>query len=203
MTTEIDYYFTPVSPWAYLGAPRFNAMVEKYGVIVRVMPVDLGQVFSVSGGLPLAKRPAQRQAYRMMELKRWRDYLGLPLVLQPKSFPTDPTLASRLIIAARQDSQKDALDLSLALGRAVWAEERNIGDPETLGEIVTECGLDPARLFAAADSAVVDAVAKADTQRAIEAQVFGAPTYGLQGELFWGQDRLDFLERAVIKAQAL
>lgn len=200
MAAHIDYYFTPVSPWAYLGAPRFNAMVEKYGAVVQVMPVDLGRVFSVSGGLPLAKRAPQRQAYRMMELKRWREYLGMPLNLEPKGFPCDAAPASRLIIAARQTSQKQALDLSLALGRAVWAEERNISDPETLEEILNECGLDPARLFAAADGEAVKAIYEADTEKAMEIQIFGAPTFQLNGELFWGQDRLDFLERALAKA---
>lgn len=197
---HIDYYFTPVSPWAYLGAPRFNAMVEKYKADVRVMPVDLGRVFSVSGGLPLAKRPPQRQAYRMMELKRWREFLGLPLNLQPKGFPVDASLASRLIIAAREQSQKDALALSFAIGRAVWAEERNIADADTLEEIVTECGLDPAQLFAAAEGSAVKAAYEADTDKAMEVQIFGAPTFMLNGELFWGQDRLDFLERALAKA---
>ena len=200
MAAHIDYYFTPVSPWAYLGAPRFNAMVEKHGATVRVMPVDLGRVFSVSGGLPLAKRPAQRQAYRMMELKRWRSFLDMPLNLQPKGFPCDAALASRLIIAARQTAQKDALGLSLAIGRAVWAEERRVDDPDTLEEIVTECGLDPAALFAAADSEPVTAAYEADTRKAMEIQIFGAPTYALDGELFWGQDRLDFLDRALAKA---
>ncbi|MFC3675857.1 2-hydroxychromene-2-carboxylate isomerase [Ferrovibrio xuzhouensis] len=200
MAAHIDYYFTPVSPWAYLGAPRFNAMVEKYGAVVQVMPVDLGRVFSVSGGLPLAKRAPQRQAYRMMELKRWREFLGMPLNLQPKGFPCDAALSSRLIIAARQASQKDALALSYALGRAVWAEERNISDPETLEEILNECSLDPAMLFAAADGAAVKAIYEADTQKAMEIQIFGAPTFELNGELFWGQDRLDFLERALAKA---
>ncbi|HEX6957052.1 MAG TPA: 2-hydroxychromene-2-carboxylate isomerase [Ferrovibrio sp.] len=197
MAARIDYYFVPISPWAYLGAPRFNAMVEKYGVDVQVMPVDFGRIFSVSGGLPLAKRPPQRQAYRLMELKRWREHLDMPLVLQPKGFPMDSGLASRLIIAARMVSQKDALDLAYALGRAVWAEERNIADAEILEEIVTECGQDPAKLFAAADSATTQAAFEADTEKAIAAQVFGAPTYVLDGELFWGQDRLDFLERAL------
>ena len=197
---HIDYYLTPVSPWAYLGAPRFNAMVEKYKADVRVMAVDLGRVFSVSGGLPLAKRPPQRQAYRMMELKRWRDYLGMPLNLQPKGFPVDAALASRLVAAAREQSQKAALDLCFALGRAVWAEERNLGDADTLEEIVTECGLDPARLFAAANGDAVKAAYEADTAKAVEMQIFGAPTYVLNDELFWGQDRLDFLERALAKA---
>lgn len=196
MASQIDYYLSPVSPWAYLGAPRFIEMVQRHGVAVRVMPIDLGQVFPVSGGLPLAKRPAQRRAYRLVELARWRDFLGLPLNIQPRFTPVDDKPAARLIVAAREGGE-DALGLSYALGRAVWAEERNIADPETLEEIVVECGLDPARLFAAAETEPVAAAMQADTERAIANQVFGVPTYILDGEPFWGQDRLDFLHRAL------
>lgn len=193
---HIDYYFTPVSPWAYLGSLRFIEIVRRHGASVRVMPVDLGKVFATSGGLPLAKRPPQRQAYRLMELRRWREFLNMPLVLQPKSFPVDAGLASRLIIAAREAGQ-DTLFFSHLLGRAIWAEERNIADPDTLEEIVTEAGLDPAVLFRAAEGDAVKAAMQADTDRAIAANVFGAPTYAIDGELFWGQDRLDFVERAL------
>lgn len=195
---HIDYYFTPVSPWAYLGSLRFNDMVSRYKASVRVMPVDFGKIFSVSGGLPLAKRPPQRQAYRLMELARWRDFLNVPLVLQPRTFPLDGGPASRLITAARE-AGLDTLHLSHLVGRAIWAEERNIADPDTLEEIVTEAGLDPAPLFKAAESDAVRAAMEVDTERAIAANVFGAPTYVLDGELFWGQDRLDFLERALAR----
>ena len=193
---HIDYYFTPVSPWAYLGSLRFIEIVKRHGASVRVMPVDLGKVFETSGGLPLARRPPQRQAYRLMDLKRWRDFLDMPLVLQPRTFPVDAGPASRLIIAAREAGQ-DTLFLSHLLGRAIWVEERNIADPDTLEEIVTEAGLDPAPLFRAADGEAVKAAMQADTDRAIAAGVFGAPTYDIDGELFWGQDRLDFVERAL------
>ncbi len=193
---HIDYYFTPVSPWAYLGSLRFIEIVKRHGASVRVMPVDIGKVFQTSGGLPLAKRPPQRQAYRLMELRRWREFLDMPLVLQPRSFPVDADLASRLIIAAREAGQ-DTLFFSHLLGRAIWAEERNIGDPDTLEEIVTEAGLDPAALFRAAEGEAVKAAMQADTDRAIATNVFGAPTYVIDGELFWGQDRLDFVERAL------
>jgi len=193
---HIDYYFTPASPWAYLGSRRFIDMVERYKASVRVMPVDIGKVFATSGGLPLAKRPPQRQAYRLMELKRWRDFLDLPLVLQPRVLPVDPGLACRLIIAAR-DTEQNALMLAHRIGQALWAEERDIGDPDTLEEIVTEAGLDPAPLFGAAEGEAVKAAMQADTDRAIAANVFGAPTYAIDGELFWGQDRLDFVERAL------
>lgn len=195
---HIDYYFTPASPWAYLGSLRFNEMVKRHKATVRVMAVDLGKVFSVSGGLPLAKRPPQRQAYRLMDLARWRDFLDMPLVLQPRCFPLDAGPASRLITAGRE-SGIDTLHFCHLLGRALWAEERNIADPDILEEIVTEAGLDPAPLFRAAESEAVTAAIQADTERAIAANVFGAPTYVIDGELFWGQDRLDFVERALAR----
>lgn len=193
---HIDYYFTPASPWAYLGSQRFIDMAERHNASVRVMPVDIGKVFATSGGLPLAKRPPQRQAYRLMELRRWRDFLNLPLVLQPRVLPVEAGPACRLIIAAREAGQ-DALRLAHRIGQGLWAEERDIGNPETLEEIVTEAGLDPAPLFEAAEGEAVRAAMQADTDRAIAANVFGAPTYAIDGELFWGQDRLDFVERAL------
>lgn len=199
MAAHVDYYFTPRSPWAYLGATRFADMVRKYGATVTVMPVDYGRVFPVSGGLPLAKRPPQRQAYRLTELRRWREYLQVPLNLQPRHVPSDDRFVSQLIIAARQQSQDAALALAFALGRALWAEERDINDRATQEQILAACNLDPATMLAAAgEQAAADAF-DADTEKAIALQVFGAPTYVLNGELFWGQDRLDFLERALAR----
>lgn len=195
---HIDYYFAPHSPWAYLGSLRFNDMVRRHGATVRIMAIDLGQVFPVSGGLPLAKRAPQRQAYRLTELARWREFLDMPLVAQPRCLPVDPEPASRLVTAGRELGI-DMLHFAHLLGRALWAEERNIADPEVLEEIVTEAGLDPAPLFRAADAEATTAAMAADTDRAIAANVFGVPTYALDGELFWGQDRLDFLERALAR----
>ncbi|MBL8834587.1 MAG: 2-hydroxychromene-2-carboxylate isomerase, partial [Rhodospirillales bacterium] len=154
------------------------------------------KVFAASGGLPLAQRPKQRQAYRLMELKRWREHLGIPLNLEPKFFrvPTEP--AARLIVAAdRKDL--NALALTGFIGKAVWEEERDISDPETLKAIAAEHGRNAKLLWEAAQSAETKAIYDAYTQEAIDRQVFGAPTYIYKDELFWGQDRLDFLERAL------
>lgn len=199
MAAHIDYYFTPRSPWAYLGATRFADMVRKYGATVTVMPVDYGKVFPVSGGLPLAKRPPQRQAYRLTELRRWREYLQVPLNLQPRHVPSDDRFVSQLIIAARQQSQDAALALAFALGRALWAEERDINDRATQEQILAACNLDPAVMLVAAGGQAASDAFDADTEKAIALQVFGAPTYVLNDELFWGQDRLDFLERALAR----
>ncbi len=195
MPRTIDYYFAPQSPWTYLGHARFCALLARTGAEVRVLPVDLGGVFPVSGGLPLAKRAPQRQAYRLVELQRFSSWLGLPLHVQPRFFPVSGDAAARLIIAVdRHDGSAAALRLAGAVMSAVWAQQRDIADTAVLAELLAEQGLAAERL-ADADDAAVQAHYAAHTQQAIAAGVFGAPSYVLDGEIFWGQDRLDFLER--------
>jgi len=197
MSKTVDYFTTPLSPWTYLGHDRFVAIVARHGASVRVLPMDLGKVFPVSGGLPLAKRAPQRQAYRLVELARWRDHLGVPLNLQPKFGASPADAALRRIVAAKESGEPDALALAGALLRARWAEERDIADAATLAAIVHACGLDPDRIAARAESPEVQAAFDACTQEAIDRQVFGAPTYAYGDALYWGQDRLDFLDRAL------
>ena len=198
MAKVVDYYFSPMSPWTYLGHARFTDTLARLGAQVKVKPVDYGKVFPVSGGLPLKQRALQRQAYRLVELRRFRDHLGVPLNLEPKFFPVPTEEASFLIIAAdQQRGTGAAMSLAGAILRACWAEDRNIGDAQTLAQIATEQGLDVAALKGAAAQA--RSAYDAYTQEAIERQVFGAPTYVLDGEPFWGQDRLEFLERALAR----
>ncbi|RYF34714.1 MAG: 2-hydroxychromene-2-carboxylate isomerase [Comamonadaceae bacterium] len=196
MSRTIDYYFSPQSPWTYLGHARFAAIASAAGATVRVRPVDFGSVFPVSGGLPLGKRAPQRQAYRLVDLARSAAHIGLPLNLKPKFFPVSGDDAARLIIAADlNEGVEPALQLCGAILTAVWAEERNIGDPKVLDALVAECGL-AARLGEQAHSQAVQERYESYTRDAITAGIFGAPSYVLDGEIFWGQDRLDFLERA-------
>jgi 2-hydroxychromene-2-carboxylate isomerase len=157
----------------------------------------LGQVFPISGGLPLPKRAPQRQAYRLTELARWRDYLGVPINFQPKFGAASGDPGCRWILAAREHGAPPALALAGAIMRARWAEERDIADAATLGAIAAACGQDADRITARAGSAEITAAYDACTQEAIDRQVFGAPTYVYRDELFWGQDRLDFLDRAL------
>ena len=190
----IDYYFTPQSPWTYLGHARFVGIAQAAGAAVRVLPADFAQVFASSGGLPLAKRAAQRQAYRLVELRRFSAHLGLPLNLQPQFFPVSGDAAARLIIAAeRAGGARPALALSAALLAAVWAQQRDIADPLTLAQLLAEGGLPAAWLDDSRGEAVEQAY-QDNTRRALAAGVFGAPSYVVDGEIFWGQDRLDFLE---------
>ena len=124
---HVDYYFTPVSPWAYLGHARFAQLLRDTGATVSVMPVDYGQIFPISGGLPLPKRAPQRQAYRLVELKRFAEHLGVPMHVQPAFFPVSADLASKLIVATDQaQGAMAALDLAGRCGRAVWEQQRNL-----------------------------------------------------------------------------
>jgi 2-hydroxychromene-2-carboxylate isomerase len=187
----VDYYFSPVSPWTYLGHARFAAMAARHGVAVSAKPVDYGVIFPVSGGLPLGKRAPQRQAYRLQELARWRDHLGLPLTIQPKFFPADGTQAAHLICGAVEARRMDVAGDVLA---AVWSREEDIADAATLGLIAARHGVDLAEALQAGKAGYA-----ANTQEALARNVFGAPTYAYGDELFWGQDRLDFLERAIAR----
>ena len=196
MPTLIDYFFAPQSPWTYLGHARFARMAAAAGAVVRVKPVDLGgKIFPVSGGLPLGQRPLQRQAYRLVELARFRDALQMPLTVKPKFFPVSGEDAARLIIAVdKAGGAAAAMDLTGRVLAAVWAQERDIASAATLAELLTEAGLPASRLAESKDPAVL-ADYESHTQEAIAAGVFGAPSYVIDGEIFWGQDRLDFVER--------
>ena len=199
MATTVDYFLSPQSPWVYLGHERFAAIAKAAGAKINVLPVDLGRVFPVSGGLPLAKRAPQRQAYRLVELKRFSDFLGLPMNIQPLYFPVSSDDAAKLIIAVDEaDGSEAAMRIAGAIQRGVWAEQKNIADPSVLQAMLEALGLDPKRLEASQSQAVHDRY-EADSQRAIDAGVFGAPAYMIEGELFWGQDRLDFVERRLAR----
>jgi 2-hydroxychromene-2-carboxylate isomerase len=198
MAAVVDYYFATISPFAYLGHDRFVAMAAKHGATVAVKPINMGQVFPVSGGLPLSQRAPQRQAYRLVELARWSQFLSKPMHVQPAFFPVNGDLAAYWILAANELGWPKALDLAGAVGRAIWEQQRDIADAATMQAIAAECGL-PTGLAARAQAPDIADKYLALTQEAIDRGVFGAPTYVVAGELFWGQDRLDFLDRKLAK----
>ena len=195
MNHHVDYFFAVQSPWTYLGHQRFAQIAAAANATLRVLPVDLGKIFPLSGGLPLGKRAPQRQAYRLVELKRFAEHLKLPLNLKPRFFPVAGDDAARVITAVDlHDGTEAAMTLTGAVLRAVWAEERDIADARVLAQLLAECGLEAARLEDSRHPAV-EARYQAHTQEAIDAGVFGAPSYVVDGEIFWGQDRLEFLQR--------
>ena len=197
MSKTVDYYLAPQSPWTYLGHQRLVQIAKAAGAKVRVMPMDLGQVFPISGGLPVGKRAPQRQAYRLVEMARFSKAVSLPMNLHPKFFPVAGDHAAKLIIAVDMHHGTDAaLAITGAVLAAVWHEERDIADAATLAALLSEHKLDAACL-ALSNTPEVQARYDSYTQSAIDAQVFGAPTYVIDGEMFWGQDRLDFVANAL------
>ena len=198
MTQSVDYFLAPISPWTYLGHGRFVEIAKRYGLAVNVKPMDLGVVFPETGGLPLSKRSPQRQAYRLVELKRWHEFLKTPMHIQPKFFPTNATPAARLLIAVARESTDAALTLAGHIMAATWADDEDMGATDVLAERLRRSGLDADRWLKAAEEPWTADTLLANSREAIARSVFGSPTYIYRGEVFWGQDRLDFLERAII-----
>ena len=193
MAKTVDYYFSVASPWAYMGSARFIQMASRYHAAVNTLPVELSRIFAASGGTPFADRTPQRQHYRQLELARWSRRLGIPITLAPRFYPVDRLPASCLLIAAREASLP-VLELSHRVLRAIWFEERDIADWDTLAGLCADAGLDGKALVDTARSPAVARQFERDTEQAIARNVFGSPSYIVNGELFWGQDRLDFVE---------
>ena len=195
MTKNVDYYFFLLSPWSYLGIQKFNAIVKKNNVTVNYKPIDVMKTFSTMGGTPPAKRHESRQKLRLDELQRWSSFLNVPINLHPAHWPTDQTLAAKMVIVAGKSSNAGVLVDNIL--SAVWNEEKNISDRNTLIEIANNSSLDGDKI---ADQASIDTIQSEYDEITDEAHaknVFGSPTYIYNDELFWGQDRLDFLDRAL------
>ena len=199
---ELPCFYTLSSPWAYLGGPKLQDIVRRHRARLVLKPFDFQEVVPKTGGVPIRTRPQPRRDYHAIELARWRDYLGLPLNLTPRHYPMSSPAANWnkhagwMVIAARQ-AGLDAFPLSHAILRALWAEERDISDPDTRRMIADENGYDGTALLAAEGSEAVQAEYRANGEEAERLGVFGSPTVIVDGELFWGQDRLDFVDRAL------
>jgi 2-hydroxychromene-2-carboxylate isomerase len=196
MARRITCYFTTVSPWAYIGHELFLSIAREHGVAIDWKPVNLGEIFPQTGGLPLAKRPPARQRYRMLELQRWREKRGLKFSLHPKNWPFDCALADRSVIAVVQGGGDAAAYIGSAF-KAVFEAERECANEHVLGEILSANGHDAQAILAAARAPETETTYKSNITEALAAGVFGSPTYVLDGELFWGQDRLELLQDAL------
>ena len=196
MPRQVDYYFSFSSPWAYIGHKAFRGVVDAYGLKVNHKPVILVDLFSETGGLPLIKRHPVRQRYRMVELQRWRDKRGLNFHFQPKHVPLNARLADGAVIAAIELG----LDPDPFLRRAfpaVWEDELNLADPATVAKLANDTGLPGEKLVERSGSEEISAAYEQNRQDAIAADVFGSPVYVLDGEVFWGQDRIELLADAL------
>jgi 2-hydroxychromene-2-carboxylate isomerase len=171
-------------------------MARRHGVAIVYKPVSLGELFPQTGGLVLAQRHPARQRYRLVEMQRWREARGLPMQLKPAHVPFDPTLGDRVGVALAATPEACGRFYSTAM-QGVWTGQ-NLADEATLRAHVTAAGADADAILAAARSEAVAARHEANRQDAMAADVFGSPSYVLDGEVFWGQDRLDMLEEALL-----
>ena len=196
MPRSVDYYFSTQSPWAYIGHAPFMDVVNGAGLKVNYKPVVLVDLFSETGGLPLMKRHPVRQRYRMVELQRWRDKRGLDFHLQPRHWPFNARLADGLVIAA-VEAGHDPDSLLRRAYAAVWEQQRNLADRAVLVELADAAGLPGEALVDRAASDEIAAVYEGNRQDALAADVFGSAVYVLDGEVFWGQDRIELLADAL------
>ena len=191
----IEYFMSPGSPWSFLGHKRFIEIVNRFNFNVNMYPVNYGEIFPLSGGVPVSKRPIQRQSIRLQELKRWGDFLKISLNPEPKFFPSKSLLPSLIIIASQLKKTNQAFDLANNIMSALWVENLNIDDEDTLINILKKMDLDADEILNYAKTKECEDAMKSGTRLAIEKGVFGAPTYIVNDQIYWGQDRLDFVER--------
>ncbi|CAA6605687.1 conserved hypothetical protein [Rhodospirillaceae bacterium LM-1] len=197
MSKHIDYYYALVSPWSFIGHARLIDIAKRHGALINYKPVNLGKLFPATGGTMFKDRHPARLAYRLVEIERWNKHLNFGLNTQPKYFPVPDQMAACLTIeAGRQGHDMGAL--SLAYMRAVWKEERNLADAATVAIIADEQGLDGKALLAqSGEGSQAHREWEANTAEAIAKGVHGVPWYVYNDEPFWGQDRLDFLDKAL------
>jgi 2-hydroxychromene-2-carboxylate isomerase len=196
MPRQIDYYFSLQSPWAYIGHKLFREVVSTYDLKVNHKPVVLVDLFSETGGLPLLKRHPVRQRYRMVELQRWRDKRGLNFHLQPANWPFNARLADGLVLAAIEAGH-DPDPVRRRAFAAVWEGELNLADAATLIKLADDSGLAGKQLVERSATEEIGKIYEQNRQDALSADVFGSPAYVLDGEVFWGQDRIELLVDAL------
>lgn len=192
---HIDCYLSTISPWAYLAGNRLEAIAQRHGATITYKPLDVLQLFDRTGGTRPASRHPSRLEYREQELPRWAEHLGLPLNFPPAHWAVNVAPSSYAIIAAQAAGGGNLGDLVHGFTRAVWAEDRDISDDGVIRSILSQHGFDPALadsgLFVGAETY------GRNLEQAVEAGVFGVPFYIVResGQRFWGQDRLEFLDR--------
>ncbi|MCY6382517.1 2-hydroxychromene-2-carboxylate isomerase [Hoeflea prorocentri] len=197
----VDYYFYGASPFTYLGHGALMRAAERQGAEIVFKPVNLMTIWAVSGAVPPAQRPPVRQRYRLVELQRIAEYRGLPINTKPKFWPTDTSLADQAVIALVEAGENPA-DYMQKVFAGVWADERELSDRAVVASMLSDCGFDADAILERAASDDIAAIRDRNSEDAVAADAVGVPAYVLNGEVFWGQDRIDLLEHALKTGRA-
>jgi 2-hydroxychromene-2-carboxylate isomerase len=193
MSAPIDFYFDFSSPYGYLASTRIDAIAANHDRSVAWHPVLLGAVFKVTHGVPLAQVPL-KGTYSERDMARCARLLSVPFKV-PSKFPIPTQAAARLTLWAQASDSERAKGLASALYAAYFAQDRDITDPAICADVAARCGYDRAQALAAMNDAAVKDKLRAEVESAIARGVFGSPYFLIDGEPFWGADRLDHVER--------
>ena len=197
----IDYYFTSISPFTYLGHEEIRSVAGRHNAALKAKPIDLKVLWAVTGNLPLAQRPVLRQDYRIIDLKRIAERRSLPINVRPKFFPADATIAD-LATVALVSMEKNPLDFMEMVFTGTWVRDEDIADRVQIESYLERLGFPAAEVLALAEAPESAAIRKANSDAALAAMVPGSPGYVLHGEPFFGQDRIDDLEHALDTGRA-
>jgi len=189
--TPISYYFSVLSPFTYLAGNRLELIANRRQRKIEYRPMDIMGLFAQTGGVPPKDRHISRQRYRTQELARIAEWLSMPINLSPKHWPTDPKPASYAVISAIEEEGDIGLLVQNIL-QACWANELDIANSKVIEDCLSLAGFDSTKVLQNARTAAD--IFEANTKKAVEANVFGSPTYVVGDEVFWGQDRLSFLD---------
>lgn len=196
---KILYFYSVASPWSYLGIKRLKEISKKYSAEIIEKPIDLvGKVFVATGGTPVPQRHISRQNYRLLELKRWGEFLNIKINEKPKFFPPkDPHLPALFCLASIDMGIN--MDFSSKVLEHLWVKENDISNLDTLKLIADDLKISFEELSKLATSEKIKKIYEANTQEAINMNIFGVPSYVYNNEIFWGQDRLELLEYSLKK----
>ena len=192
--TTVNYFMSHGSPWSFLGHNQFIQIAKNYNVQVNMYPVNYGEIFPISGGLPVSKRPPQRQNIRLQELQRWSKFLKINLNAEPTYFPSKSMLPSLIIIASQIKKTNKDFEIANKIMNALWVEDLDIDDEYVLKSILEKMGLNSEDILLCANGEECLNNMQEYTKLAIQKGVFGAPTYIIDDQIYWGQDRLDFVK---------
>lgn len=194
MAATLEFFWELSSPYTYLAATQLDDLEQRTGAKVVWKPMLLGKVFEATGNQMPARIPAKAR-YMGGDLKLWAQYYGVPIVVMPKVFPINSVAGARAAIAA--EAQGQGPELSLALMQAYWGEGVDLSAPDAVLAVAQRAGLDVAALAAAMQSQEVKDQLRQNTDEAVARGAFGAPTFFVGEQMFWGNDRLPLIERAL------
>jgi 2-hydroxychromene-2-carboxylate isomerase len=195
MTKTFDYYFDFGSPASYLAYTQLQNLEQQTGATAIYKPMLLGGVFQATGNHSPVTIPAKGK-YTFSDFARFAKRYGVPLAMNPH-FPINTLMLMRGSIGVQLTDAARFMPYCQAVYQAIWVDAKNMNDPATVGQVLANAGFDPAAILALANAQTTKDALKAATEAAVARGVFGAPTFFVDGAMFWGQDRLDFVREAL------